>query len=95
MSRLFLGNIPNNITRDEVVAWVQSYGFHVEDVDIIADRITGLRRGFCFANLVDETVADSAINTLNGKIMRGRVITVNHAVPLKPRAIKSQRKQAA
>ena len=82
MSRLFLGNIPRAATEDDVREWVQSQGFLVEGVDLITDRTTGMPRGFGFATLVDKADAEAAVRTLNGKIMGGRPITVNHAVPL-------------
>lgn len=82
MSRLFLGNVPNAASETEISNWIQSYGFTVACVDIITDRNTGGRRGFCFASLVDKKEADSAVRLLNGKVMGGRVITVNHAVPV-------------
>jgi RNA recognition motif-containing protein len=82
MSRLFLGNIPHVASEDEISVWLQSHGFIVESVDIIRDRLTGGHRGFCFASLVDSTQAEDAVKRLNGKLMEGRRITVNHAVPL-------------
>jgi cold-inducible RNA-binding protein len=95
MSRLFLGNIPHSATENEISYWLQSYGFIVKSVDIITDRSTGIPRGFCFATLVDEKEADSAIRILNKKIMGGRAITVNHAVPLKTTTKESQREKVA
>ena len=95
MSRLFLGNIPRRTTASEISNWTQSHGFIVTSVDIIADRDTGVPRGFCFATLIDDKQTDSAIHNLNGKLMGGRVITVNHAVPLKSVARQMQRRSAA
>jgi RNA recognition motif-containing protein len=82
MTRLFLGNIPHAATETHIVEWIQSEGFVVESIDIIRDRTTGNPRGFCFANLVDPKQIDNAVSVLNGKVMSGRPITVNHAVPL-------------
>ena len=95
MSRLFLGNIPHSANEHEISDWLQSYGFTVKSVDIITDRSTGIPRGFCFASLVDEKETDAAIRLLNKKIMGGRAITVNHAVPLKTIASESKRERAA
>jgi RNA recognition motif-containing protein len=95
MSRLFLGNIPHSATESEISYWMQSYGFMAKSVDIIRDHATGGPRGFCFASLVDGQQADTAVGTLNGKIMAGRVITVNHAVPLKVNATDRQRRKVA
>ena len=82
MSRLFLGNVPHRATEENIQEWIQSQGFIVESVDIIRDRMTGNPRGFCFASLLDADQLDEAIKQLNGKMMSGRPITVNRAVPL-------------
>jgi len=82
MSRLFLGNIPHVASEDEIGIWLESQGFIVESVEIIRDRFTGGHRGFCFASLIDSAQAEDAVKKLNGKLMGGRRITVNHAVPL-------------
>jgi RNA recognition motif-containing protein len=82
MSRLFLGNIPHAASETDISDWMQSQGFIVESVDIIRDRNTGNPRGFGFATLVDEKQLESAVKSLNGRLMGGRQITVNRAVPL-------------
>jgi RNA recognition motif-containing protein len=82
MSRLFLGNIPHAANEEEISYWMQSQGFTVAAVDIIKDHLTGNPRGFCFVTLTDGDQTDTAIATLHGRIMRGRPITVNRAVPL-------------
>ena len=82
MSRLFLGNIPHAASQDDICQWIESHGFSVTSVDVILDRLTGGRRGFCFASLAEDTNLDEAISRLHGRSMAGRVITVSHAVPL-------------
>jgi RNA recognition motif-containing protein len=81
MPKLFLGNVPHSATESDICDWMQSSGFLIESVDIILDK-TGMRRGFCFATLVDSGQLEAAVAALNGKLMGGRAITVNHAVPL-------------
>jgi len=82
MSKLFLGNIPHAATENDICDWIQSYGFMVESVEIIRHRETGSPRGFCFATLMNTSDAETAVKKMNGTSMRGRAITVNHAVPL-------------
>ena len=81
MSKLFLGNIPHSANESDISDWMKSHGFLVQGVDIILDK-SGMRRGFCFATLVDDKQIEAAVAALNGKVMGGRPITVNHAVPL-------------
>ncbi len=92
MPKIFLGNIPHAETEDDIGDWIRSHGFVVQSVEIITDRNTGNPRGFCFATLADETDAEAAVKRLNGGIMRGRPITVNHAVPLNLDGIKQLRR---
>jgi RNA recognition motif-containing protein len=94
MPKLFLGNIPHSATESDICDWVQANGFLVESVDIILDK-TGMRRGFCFATLVDSGQLEAAVGGLNGKLMGGRPITVNHAVPLQFHGTNSQRRRIA
>jgi cold-inducible RNA-binding protein len=82
MPRLFLGNIPHTVNEDDISEWMHSHGFTVESVDIITDRVTGNRRGFCFATLAEHMELDAAVAALNGRFMAGRPITVSRAVPL-------------
>ena len=94
MPKLFLGNIPHSASENDISEWMTSHGFLVESVDIILDK-TGMRRGFCFATLVDSGQLERAVTALNGKLMGGRPITVNHAVPLQLDGSHSQRRRVA
>ncbi len=94
MSKIFLGNIPHAATEDDLGDWIRSHGFVVESVEIITDRNTGNPRGFCFATLAGESDAEAAVKKLNGGIMRGRPITVNHAVPLNLNGTNPRRRTA-
>jgi RNA recognition motif-containing protein len=94
MPKLFLGNIPHAATESDISDWIQSYGFVVQTVEIITDRNTGSPRGFCFATLADQTDAEAAVKKMNGTIMRGRPITVNHAVPLNLNGSNQRRRTA-
>lgn len=95
MSKLFLGNIPHSASETDICDWMKSHGFLVQTVDIIIDKTTGMRRGFCFATLVDDTQVEAAVRSLNGKPMSGRPITVNHAVPLQLNGNNPQRRRTA
>ena len=82
MPRLFIGNLPNASSDMDLQQWVESNGFVVESVQIIRDRFTGMSRGFGFVTVQEQGSIQSAITTLNGKRMNGRILTVNEAVPL-------------
>jgi cold-inducible RNA-binding protein len=86
MPKLFIGNIPNASSELEVRRWVESHGFRVESAEIIYDRMTGKSRGFGFVSLGDEADIQTAIATMNGRRMEGRILTVNKATPLSVRS---------
>jgi nucleolin len=81
MSRLFIGNLPHASSEADLQQWVESNGFAVESVEIIHDRLTGMSRGFAFVTIREES-GQTAINSMNGKRMNGRVLTVSQAFPL-------------
>ena len=82
MSKLFLGNIPNSFSDNDIAQWVESFGFPVVSVEIIKDRATGVPRGFGFVRLSEEGRLGDAVRLLHGELMGGRVITANEANPL-------------
>jgi len=86
MQKIFVGNIPHVSSDTDLQQWVESQGFPVESAQIIRDRSTGMSRGFGFVVLNEEWKIKEAINALNGQRMGGRVLTVNEAVPMSPRA---------
>jgi RNA recognition motif-containing protein len=86
MPKIFVGNIPHGSSDSELQQWVESQGFQVESAQIIRDRTTGQSRGFGFVVLNEQWKMKDAIAALNGKRMGGRVLTVNEALPLTPRA---------
>jgi RNA recognition motif-containing protein len=82
MSRLFVGNLPHAASETDLQQWVEANGFVVESVQIILDRLTGASRGFGFVTIKEEGTIEMAITALNGKKMRGRILTVNQAFPV-------------
>jgi RNA recognition motif-containing protein len=53
----------------------------VEEVALVMDRETNRPRGFAFVTMKDDAEARAAIETLNGREIDGRSITVNEARP--------------
>ena len=58
----------------------------VESATIIIDKMTNRSKGFGFVEMSSDEEAKKAIETLNGKELDGRAITVNEARPMEPRA---------
>jgi len=47
----------------------------------MSDRLTGLSRGFGFVEMRTDTEAEGAIVALNGTMLDGSVLKVDHARP--------------
>jgi RNA recognition motif-containing protein len=78
LKNLYVGNIEQGTTVDDLRAAFATYG-PVEAVAIVADKATGLPRGFGFVEMTVEKDANEAILGLNGSVIGGQAITVNEA----------------
>jgi len=78
--KLFVGNLPFQLTEDELHNHFGAFG-SVVSAKIITDRESGRSRGFGFVEMPNDEEARSAIAELDGKEMRGREIRVSEAKP--------------
>jgi cold-inducible RNA-binding protein len=81
---IFVGNLAFTASEDDVRQLFEQHG-EVERVNLVTDRDTGRARGFGFVEMPDSREAQSAIQSLNGKDLNGRALTVNEAKPRAPR----------
>lgn len=79
MSRLFVGNVPFALSREELRAEFEAIA-PVEDFFWPTDRESGRRKGFAFVTIADEH-DDAVISALHGKEVGGRELMVNVARP--------------
>ena len=84
-SRLYIGNLSWDTTEDTLTAALSVDGRSVKEVNIITDRETGRPRGFAFAEMANDSDAQGAIASLDGKDLDGRNLTVNEARERQPR----------
>jgi RNA recognition motif-containing protein len=75
--KLYVGNLPNSMTEEELTSEFQGYG-EIQSLKIITDRETGNSRGFGFIEMSDNA-GRKAIQELNETELQGRKITVNEA----------------
>ncbi len=80
-SRLYVGNLSFDITEDTLRAALQEGGGTCKDIHIVSDRETGRPRGFAFAEMSNDAEAQAVIQTMDGKELDGRNLTVNEAKP--------------
>jgi len=77
-SKVFVGNLDFNTTRDEVQSLFSQVGA-VRDVFLPNDRETGRPRGFAFVEFENDEDAAKAIEKFNGYELGGRALRVNAA----------------
>ena len=82
--KLYVGGLPWTTTDDELREAFSQAGT-VDSANVITDKLSGRSRGFGFVEMASDEEAQTAIETLNGKDLGGRNITVSEARPLENR----------
>jgi RNA recognition motif-containing protein len=77
---IYIGNLSYDVTEEDLQKAFEDFG-QVESVNIVKDRYSGRSRGFGFVEMSAEADAESAIEGLNGKELKGRTLNVNKARP--------------
>ena len=78
MKNIYVGNLPFNVTADELRSLFTGYG-QVTSVGLPHDRYSGEGRGSGFVEMPNDEEARKAISELNGTKLRGRILVVNEA----------------
>jgi len=81
MKKLYVGNLPFQATEEDVQQLFSEAGVKADSVALIRDRFSGQPRGFGFVEIGNDSEAEKAVATLNGKDFKGRKIVVNEARP--------------
>ncbi len=76
--RLYIGNLPQTFESKELEALLGSIGDGIR-FKAVFDRDTKACRGFGFANVGDEKVADAVIQQLNGSDFKGNKLRVERS----------------
>ncbi|UCE52927.1 MAG: RNA-binding protein [Desulfobacterales bacterium] len=77
---IYVGNISYEVTEEDLQKAFEAFG-QVESVRIIKDKYSGQSKGFGFVEMPANAEAQSAIEGLNGKELKGRTLNVNEARP--------------
>lgn len=83
--RLYVGNLPQSFDAKELEALFAAVGEGVR-FKAVQDRETGASRGFGFANVDDEAVADQVIEQLNGRDFGGNNLRIERSERRDPRS---------
>jgi cold-inducible RNA-binding protein len=87
-SRLFVGNLSYQTTENDLQDYFAQAGA-VTSVNLMMDKFTGKSRGFAFVEMASAADAAKAVETLHGKELQGRALTVNIARPREERPPRS------
>lgn len=82
--KLYVGNLPYETTADDLKTAFSAIG-SVESAVVISDKFSGRSKGFGFVEMASDEEAATAIESMNGKDMGGRNITVSEARPMEDR----------
>ena len=77
---IYVGNLSYEVTEDDLRQAFEAFG-QVQAASIIKDKYSGQSKGFGFVEMPTQAEAQSAIEGLNGKDLKGRAINVNVARP--------------
>jgi RNA recognition motif-containing protein len=77
---IYVGNLSYDLGEEDLKKAFEEFG-QVESAKIITDTYSGRSKGFGFVEMSDEAQAQSAIDGLNGKDLKGRALNVNQARP--------------
>jgi RNA recognition motif-containing protein len=77
---IYVGNLAFAITDDELRQAFEAFG-KVDTATIIKDKYSGQSKGFGFVEMPSGDEARAAIESLNGKELKGRNLNVNEARP--------------
>ncbi len=80
MKNIFVGNLSYNVSENAIRSLFEEYGT-VDRVSVATDRDTGQQKGFAFVEMGVDAEGDRAIESLSGREMNGRSLTVNEARP--------------
>jgi RNA recognition motif-containing protein len=78
--KLYVGSLPFSTTEEELNDLFAQFG-PVSSARIVADKFTGMSKGFGFVEMESADDARKAIDALNGKPFNGRTLIVNDARP--------------
>lgn len=77
---IYVGNLSRNVTEQELREAFEAFG-QVATATIIKDKFSGESKGFGFVEMPTAAEAQSAIQGLNGKDLKGRTINISEARP--------------
>ena len=80
--KLFIGNLPYDTSETELSTLFSEFGQIVEK-NLVLDHFTGKSRGFAFVEMASRSIGQQAMESLNGRKYKNKVLVCNEAKPKK------------
>ncbi len=80
--KLFVGNLPYDITEGEIANLFMEYG-EVISTNLIKDQYTGKSKGFAFVEMSTRGEGHKAMETLNKQTFKHNQLVCREAIPQK------------
>ncbi len=77
---IYVGNLSFEVMDEGMRGAFESFG-EVTSARVIKDKYTGQSRGFGFVEMPEQSQAQTAIKSLNGKDLQGKEMSVSEARP--------------
>ncbi len=84
---IYVGNLSSEVTEDELKREFAAFG-HVNSINLVNNTRGGRASVYGYIEMPSVSEGESAINSLSGKMIRGRAINVIKALPLSPKRSK-------
>lgn len=76
--KIYVGNLSKETTSEQLRESFESYG-ELDSLDIVADKETGVSKGFAFVEMPSDENAKKAIVGLHGAELGGNALKVSEA----------------
>ena len=80
--KLFIGNLPYDISETEIIKMFSEYG-EVVTANLVTDHFSGQSKGFAFVEMSTRSEGHKAMETLNKMDYKHRQLVCNEAKPQK------------
>ena len=80
--KLFIGNLPYDISETEIIEMFSLYG-EVVNANLVTDHFSGRSKGFAFVEMSTRSEGHRAMETLNKMDYKHRQLVCNEAKPQK------------
>jgi len=77
---IYVGNVSYDVSEENLRQAFEAFG-QVSSARIVKDKYNGQSRGFGFVEMLEQSQAQAAIKSLNGKELMGKQISVSEARP--------------